>query len=76
MWTMMKAKKGRIINISSVVGLAGNPGQSNYAASKAAIDTFTRGLALEVIDEGIRVNCIRLALYKLRSMPLAGILTE
>jgi len=55
---MMKAKKGRIINISSVVGLNGNPGQTNYAASKAGMIGFTKALAKEVASRGILVNCI------------------
>ena len=55
---MMKAKQGRIINISSVVGSTGNPGQVNYASSKAAIDGFTKSLAREVANRGITVNSI------------------
>ena len=56
---MAKARTGRIINIGSVVGLSGNAGQANYAASKGAVDTFTLGLAKEVATEGIRVNAVR-----------------
>lgn len=55
---MMKARKGKIINISSVVGLTGNPGQVNYASSKAAIIGFTKALAKEVASRSICVNCI------------------
>lgn len=55
---MMKAKKGKIINISSVVGLNGNPGQVNYAASKAGMIGFTKALAKEVAARNILVNCI------------------
>lgn len=55
---MMKARKGKIINVSSVVGLTGNPGQVNYAASKAAIIGFTKALALELASRNICVNCI------------------
>ena len=53
---MMKAKFGRIINISSVVGSMGNPGQSNYAASKAGVEGLTRSLAAEVASRNITVN--------------------
>lgn len=55
---MLKAKEGKIINISSVVGLIGNPGQTNYAASKAGMIGFTKALAKEVGGRGICVNCI------------------
>ena len=55
---MMKARKGRIINIASVVALSGNPGQSNYAASKAGIIGFTKSLAREVGSRGITVNAV------------------
>jgi len=55
---MMKARSGRIINISSVVGIMGNPGQSNYAASKAGVVGFTKSLAQEVGSRGITVNCV------------------
>ncbi len=56
--SMMKARKGRIINISSVVGATGNAGQSNYAASKAGIVGFTKSLASEVGSRGITVNAV------------------
>lgn len=55
---MMKARSGRIINISSVVGISGNAGQSNYAASKAGIIGFTKSLAKEVASRNILVNAI------------------
>ncbi|MET0026211.1 MAG: 3-oxoacyl-ACP reductase FabG [Candidatus Thiodiazotropha sp.] len=55
---MMKARKGRIISISSVVGSMGNAGQTNYAASKAGIEGFTRSLAREVGSRGITVNAV------------------
>jgi 3-oxoacyl-[acyl-carrier protein] reductase len=55
---MMKARKGRIVSITSVVGLTGNPGQANYAAAKAGILGFTKSLAREVGSRGITVNAI------------------
>tara|TARA_B100001113_G_C21093364_1_gene615398 strand:- start:861 stop:1610 length:750 start_codon:yes stop_codon:yes gene_type:complete len=56
--TMLKQKKGKIINISSVVGLIGNPGQSNYAASKSGIFGLTKSIAKEVGKKGITCNAI------------------
>jgi 3-oxoacyl-[acyl-carrier protein] reductase len=56
--TMMKAKYGRIINITSVVGSAGNPGQINYAAAKAGVAGMSRALAREIGSRNITVNCI------------------
>jgi len=56
--TMMKARKGRIINISSVVGLTGNPGQTNYSATKAGMLGFTKSLAREIGSRNITVNCV------------------
>lgn len=55
---MMKARWGRIINITSVVGLSGNPGQMNYAASKAGVAGMSRALAREIASRGITVNCV------------------
>src|SRR6202007_2290442 len=55
---MLKAKKGSIINMSSVVGVKGNPGQSNYAASKAGIIGFTKSVVLELGSRNIRSNAI------------------
>ncbi len=55
---MMKRRWGRIINITSIVGITGNPGQANYAASKAGIIGMSKSLAAEVASRGITVNCI------------------
>jgi len=55
---MVKAREGRVINISSVAGLMGNPGQVNYSSSKAAIGGFTKSLAKEVASRNITVNSI------------------
>jgi 3-oxoacyl-[acyl-carrier protein] reductase len=55
---MIKAKRGSIVNISSVVGQMGNGGQSNYAASKAGLEGFSRSVAQEVASRGVRVNAI------------------
>jgi 3-oxoacyl-[acyl-carrier protein] reductase len=55
---MMKARKGRIVNIASVVAMIGNPGQANYCAAKAGIGGFTRSMAREVASRGITVNVV------------------
>ncbi|MEM8870652.1 MAG: 3-oxoacyl-[acyl-carrier-protein] reductase [Pseudomonadota bacterium] len=55
---MMKARWGRIVNISSVVGTTGNPGQGNYAASKAGVIGMSKSLAAEVASRGVTVNCV------------------
>lgn len=57
-YSMMKARKGRIINISSVAAEHTNPGQTNYAASKGAVNAFTRALAVELASRGVTVNAI------------------
>ncbi|HIE06352.1 MAG TPA: 3-oxoacyl-[acyl-carrier-protein] reductase, partial [bacterium (Candidatus Stahlbacteria)] len=56
--TMIKARFGRIVNIASVIGLIGNPGQANYAASKAGIIALTKSMAKELAPRGITVNTI------------------
>lgn len=55
---MMKARKGSVVNISSVVGHTGNPGQTNYTATKAGVEGFSRSLALELSSRNIRSNCV------------------
>jgi 3-oxoacyl-[acyl-carrier protein] reductase len=55
---MIRARWGRVINISSIVGLSGNPGQTNYSASKAALIGFTKSLALEIGSRNVTVNAV------------------
>jgi 3-oxoacyl-[acyl-carrier protein] reductase len=55
---MMRARHGRIISITSVVGATGNPGQANYAASKAGLIGMSKSLAMEIASRGITVNCV------------------
>jgi 3-oxoacyl-[acyl-carrier protein] reductase len=55
---MLKERRGRIINVTSIVGITGNPGQTNYAAAKAGILGFTKSLAREVASRGITVNAV------------------
>jgi 3-oxoacyl-[acyl-carrier protein] reductase len=55
---MMKARWGRIVNITSIVGTTGNPGQGNYAAAKAGLTGMSKSLAYEVASRGITVNCV------------------
>lgn len=70
---MIKARSGKIINVSSVVGLTGNAGQANYAASKAGMIGFTKSLAQEVASRGICVNCIAPGFIK---TPMTDVLTD
>lgn len=55
---MMKRRQGRIINITSIVGVTGNPGQANYCASKAGVIGMSKSLAQEIASRGITVNCV------------------
>lgn len=79
---MMKARWGRIVNISSVVGATGNPGQANYAASKAGMVGMSKSIAYEVASRGITVNCVAPGFIttamtdKLTDDQKAGILTQ
>lgn len=70
---MMKKRSGRIINISSVIGLTGNPGQVNYSASKAGMIGMTRSLAKEVASRNITVNCIAPGFFETE---MTDVLTE
>ncbi len=70
---MLKAKSGKIINISSVVGLTGNAGQTNYVASKSGMIGFTKALAQELATRGICVNCIAPGFIQTR---MTGVLTD
>ncbi|QVL57187.1 MAG: 3-oxoacyl-[acyl-carrier-protein] reductase [Simkaniaceae bacterium] len=70
---MMKARKGKIINVSSVIGLTGNPGQVNYSASKLGMVGFTRSLAKELGPRNINVNCIAPGFFE---TPMTNVLTE
>ena len=56
--SMMKQKSGSIVNITSVVGHTGNPGQANYAASKAGVEVMSKSMALEVASRNVRINCV------------------
>lgn len=56
--SMMKARKGRIISITSIVGVTGNPGQTNYSAAKAGIIGFSKSLAREIASRGVTVNTV------------------
>ncbi|MBS0298258.1 MAG: 3-oxoacyl-[acyl-carrier-protein] reductase [Proteobacteria bacterium] len=70
---MMKRRAGRIIGVTSVVGVTGNPGQTNYAASKAGMIGFSKSLAQEVASRGITVNCIAPGFI---SSPMTDVLNE
>lgn len=56
--SMMKARKGSIVNITSIIGQTGNPGQANYAASKAGTVAFSKSIALELASRNVRLNCV------------------
>lgn len=79
---MMKSRWGRIVNISSIVGATGNPGQANYAASKAGMVAMSKSIAYEVASRGITVNCVAPGFIttamtdKLTDTQKAGILTQ
>jgi len=70
---MMKRRWGRIIGVTSVVGVTGNPGQTNYAASKAGMIGFSKSLAQEVAGRGITVNCVAPGFI---ASPMTDVLTE
>jgi 3-oxoacyl-[acyl-carrier protein] reductase len=70
---MMKRRWGRIIGVTSVVGVTGNPGQSNYAASKAGMIGFSKALAQEVATRQITVNCVAPGFI---ASPMTDVLTE
>jgi 3-oxoacyl-[acyl-carrier protein] reductase len=70
---MMKRKSGRIINLSSIVGVTGNPGQANYCASKAGMIGMTKSMAQEYASRGITINCIAPGFIK---TPMTDVLTE
>lgn len=70
---MLKRRYGRIINISSVVGVMGNPGQANYVASKAGIIGMSKSMAMEVATRGITINCVAPGFIE---TPMTDVLTE
>jgi 3-oxoacyl-[acyl-carrier protein] reductase len=70
---MMKARWGRIVGITSVVGVTGNPGQTNYCASKAGMIGFSKSLAQEVAARGVTVNCVAPGFI---ASPMTDVLTE
>ena len=71
--SMIKARSGSIINISSIVGLTGNAGQTNYAAAKAGVIGFSKALAQEVASRGVTVNCIAPGFIQ---TPMTDVLTD
>jgi len=70
---MMRRRRGRIIGITSVVGVTGNAGQTNYAASKAGMIGFTKALAQEVASRGLTANCVAPGLIE---SPMTDALTD
>jgi len=70
---MMKRRHGRVINITSVVGVTGNPGQANYAAAKAGLIGMSKSLAQELASRGITVNCVAPGFI---ATPMTDVLTE
>jgi 3-oxoacyl-[acyl-carrier protein] reductase len=70
---MMKRRFGRVINITSVVGVTGNPGQANYCAAKAGMIGMTKSMAAEVANRGITLNCIAPGFI---ATPMTGALSE
>ena len=70
---MMKSRWGRIIGITSVVGVTGNPGQTNYCASKAGMIGFSKSLAQEVAARGVTVNCVAPGFI---ASPMTDVLTD
>jgi 3-oxoacyl-[acyl-carrier protein] reductase len=69
---MMKRRSGAIVNVSSIVGLHGNPGQTNYAASKAGIIGFTKSLARELGTRGVRANVVAPGYVRTRLTDVLG----
>lgn len=63
-YPMMRRRNGRIINITSIVGVTGNPGQGNYCASKAGIIGMSKSLAMEIASRGVTVNCVAPGMIK------------
>ena len=70
---MMKRKYGRIINMTSIVGVMGNPGQANYCASKAGMIGMTKSMAMEYASRGVTINCIAPGFIK---TPMTDVLTD